>query len=229
MTRLAHIFITRTAWNCIGGLPGLSLTVQDAGVPTISLHGPPKLDELFKAMKNFVILKQLNVDAPNCDAGGFHEDSVLRIDYVPLSRDNFESDKSVMAFICRCKARPGALSLEKCLELGVPKGPLLGKLKNGEIITLDNGNVVNPADVCDPDDPGPIFIVLDIPSVDYLDCLQNAELIQKLQSEKLTADEIPVLVLHFSPESVMRSTQYQEFISKFSSTTQHLILNECNR
>lgn len=229
LTRLEHIFITRTSWNCIGGLPGLSLTIQDAGVPNITLHGPPKLDELFKAMKNFVILKQLNVDAPICNSGGFYEDSVLRIDYVPLMKDNSETDKSVMAFVCKCKPRPGALSLEKCLARGVPKGPLMGKLKNGEVVTLDNGTVVNPTDVCDPDDPGPTFIVLDAPSVDYLDSLQNSELIQELQSDEMDDDAIPALVLHFSPESVISSKRYQDFISKFSSTTQHLILNESNK
>lgn len=71
-----------------------------------------------------------------------------------------KDNNSVMAFICECKPRPGALSLEKCLQLGVPKGPLLGKLKNGETLTLENGTVVYPADVRDPDDPGPIFLGL---------------------------------------------------------------------
>lgn len=229
LTRLEHIFVTRTSWSCIGGLPGLSLTIQDAGVPSITLHGPSKLGDLFEAMKSFVILKQLNVEAPNCNAGEFFEDSVLRIDYVPLWRDNSGSDQSAMAFVCKCKARPGALSLEKCLARGVPKGPLMGKLKNGEIVTLDNGTVVNPTDVCDADDPGPTFIVLDVPTGDYLDSLENADLIQKLQFEELDADAIPALVLHFSPESVIRSSRYQDFICKFSSTTQHLILNESNR
>lgn len=229
LTRLEHIFITRTSWSCIGGLPGLSLTIQDAGVPNITLHGPPKLNDLFKAMKNFVILKQLNVDAPNCNAGGSYEDSVLRIDYVPLWANNLEDENPAMSFICKCKARPGALSLEKCLARGVPKGPLLGKLKNGEIVTLDNGTMVIPADVCDPDDPGPTFVVLDVPTMGHLDSLQNAESIQKLQSEELSANEIPALVLHFSPDSVLRSSRYQDFISKFSPTTQHLILNDSNR
>lgn len=198
-------------------------------MPNITLHGPPKLDDLFKAMRNFVILKQLNVEAPNCNVGGFYEDSVLRIDYVPLWKDNSEGEEMVMAFVCKCKPRPGALSLEKCLARGVPKGPIMGKLKNGEIVTLDNGTVVNPTDVCDPDDPGPTFIVLDVPTEDYLDSLQDSELIQKLQSQELDADSIPALILHFSPESVITSTRYQYFIAKFSSTTQHLILNESNK
>lgn len=63
-----------------------------------------------------------------------------------------------MAFICECKPRPGALSLEKCLRLGVPKGPLLGKLKNGETVTLENGSVIRAENVREPDDPGPIFL-----------------------------------------------------------------------
>lgn len=43
LTRLQHIFVTQNDWKCTGGLPGLSLTVQDAGVPNITLHGPPKI------------------------------------------------------------------------------------------------------------------------------------------------------------------------------------------
>lgn len=65
-----------------------------------------------------------------------------------------------MAYICECKARPGSLSLHKCIKLGVPKGPLLGRLKNGETLTLDNGLTVKPDDVREPDDPGPIFLGL---------------------------------------------------------------------
>jgi ribonuclease Z len=48
--------------------------------------------------------------------------------------------------------------LEKCVKFGVPPGPLLGKLKSGEDVTLANGNLVKASDVCDPDDPGPVFI-----------------------------------------------------------------------
>lgn len=63
-----------------------------------------------------------------------------------------------MCFLCKCKPKPGSLSLEKCLKLGVPKGPLLGKLKNGETITTENGTTVRPEDVREPDDPGPTFL-----------------------------------------------------------------------
>lgn len=86
LSRLEHIFVTRTSWQRIGGLPGLSLTVQDSGVPSLALHGPPGLDELFRAMRRFVILKELSVQAVDCAAAGRYEDSVLSVDYVPLLR-----------------------------------------------------------------------------------------------------------------------------------------------
>lgn len=84
LTRLEHIFITQRSWSRIGGLPGLSLTIQDAGVPNITLHGPNKLLNVFLAMRRFVILKQLKVDAPECKQNEFYEDTVLKVRYLPL-------------------------------------------------------------------------------------------------------------------------------------------------
>lgn len=75
-----------------------------------------------------------------------------------IRNDENTDDYPVMAFICECKPRPGTLCVQKCLKLGVPKGPLLGVLKNGETVTLDNGVTVQPKDVREPDDPGPIFL-----------------------------------------------------------------------
>lgn len=63
-----------------------------------------------------------------------------------------------MAYVCKLHPRPGALNLERCVKMGVPPGPLLGKLKAGGNVTLSNGNVVSSKDVCEPDDPGPVFI-----------------------------------------------------------------------
>lgn len=227
LTRLEHIFITQSNWSRIGGLPGLSLTIQDAGVPNITLHGPPKMDGFFEAMRNFVILKQLKVGTAKCCAGEFYEDAVLCVDYVPLVKGHCDREP-ILAFVCKCKPRPGTLSLEKCLQRGVPKGPLLGRLKNGESVTLDNGVTVEPEDVCEPDDPGPIFIVLDIPSLEYMKCLEEAEAVKKLHGNDVPIDDRPSLILHFSPVAVVRSREYQDFTAKFPST-KHLLLNEQNQ
>jgi ribonuclease Z len=40
LSKLEHIFITHPSWENVGGLPGVALTIQDVGVPEITLHGP---------------------------------------------------------------------------------------------------------------------------------------------------------------------------------------------
>ena len=50
--------------------------------------------------------------------------------------------RTVVSYICELVAGPGKMNIKKALELGVPKGVLLGKLQKGEDITLENGTLV---------------------------------------------------------------------------------------
>ena len=58
-------------------------------------------------------------------------------------------DQSVTAYIITVKSKPGRLLMKKCLEMGVPAGPLLGELKAGRDVVLDDGKVIKAADVVD--------------------------------------------------------------------------------
>ena len=46
--------------------------------------------------------------------------------------------------------RPGRFNLERARELGIPEGPLFGRLQKGEAVTLGGGRVISPADVLGP-------------------------------------------------------------------------------
>jgi ribonuclease Z len=199
LAKLEHIFITQPTWANLGGLPGAALTIQDVGVPEITLHGPEGLQEIFIATHRFIVIKDLEIRVVQCNEDTNFEDNVMKVKYVPITRsyDNStvdlkgensngvqeqeddidyyahehsgrrkspqiisESSKLLlqqtkakgvsMAYICQLQPRPGALCLEKCVKFGVPPGPLLGKLKAGEDVTLANGNLVKASDVCDP-------------------------------------------------------------------------------
>jgi len=56
--------------------------------------------------------------------------------------------------------RPGTLNVDKAISLGVPKGPLLAKLKAGMRVQLPDGTEVNPEDVIGPTIPGRVVAVL---------------------------------------------------------------------
>ncbi|XP_052864541.1 ribonuclease Z, mitochondrial [Anopheles cruzii] len=276
---LENIFMTRTSWDRIGGLPGICLTMQDVGVPAVSLHGPPGLGELFKAMRRFVILKDMKVEASEWATGDVFEDHVMTLRYVVIKREVTGSPKAgssdednkqyeeplvddtdyyayerkkepataetsqrsqhfnwikrqeetVMAYICKLKPRSGQLSLEKCVDFGVPPGPLLGQLKNGNDVTLPDGRVVRSSDVRAPDDPGPVFIFIDIPSEEYLsDLQQKAELFAPYQQGATDSSDQALYVIHFSPLEVMRCAEYKEFMDRFAASTRHIALNEVN-
>ncbi|VVC99194.1 unnamed protein product [Leptidea sinapis] len=46
-----------------------------------------------------------------------------------------------VAYICTVKKRLGTLDLEKCVEMGVKPGPMLGQLKSGQDVMLPDGRV----------------------------------------------------------------------------------------
>lgn len=66
--------------------------------------------------------------------------------------------RSSMCYIGKIHHRIGKLDLMKCVEKGITPGPLLGQLKNGNDVTLENGTIIKSSDVVDPADPGPVFI-----------------------------------------------------------------------
>ena len=174
----------------------------------------------------------------DCTQDNEFEDSVMSVKGVPLYRSSLNQAKEqsflplagdkeqlAIAYVCKLKPRPGALNLEKCVEHGVPPGPLLGLLKNGVDVTLDNGTVVRSQDVSEPNENPLSFLFLDIPSTEFLHNLSKHE--NLLLNTCLNNDQTPEmpLVIHFSPQEVIKEEMYQNFINKFPSKTQHIYLN----
>ncbi|XP_066248505.1 ribonuclease Z, mitochondrial [Euwallacea similis] len=295
LSKLEHIFITQSVWKNMGGLPGTALTIQDVGVPEITLHGPNGLSDIFSATRRFVVIKDLKIRMADCSEKAIFEDNVMRVKYVSLhkkkdessgieqneatstesdrrpsrsrslskSRDNgavvedntdyypyeykgrrstldtastlnenllrqYKKESISMCYICRLQPRPGALNLDKCVQKGVPPGPLLGRLKSGEDVTLVDGRMVKSCEVCDSDDPGPIFIVVDCPGPEYLQSLVNSTEIRKHQKFANSDEDAACLVIHFTPVEVMKLPQYKQWMDDFCASCEHIPINEMN-
>lgn len=134
------------------------------------------------------------------------------------------TESPVIAYLCKLKPRPGALNLEKCVAAGVQPGPLLGLLKNGIDVTLENGTKVLSKDVSEPSETGLGFFFLDIPSENYLKSLQEqTQILKDTQQQEETSIAV---VLHFTAPSMLQNNCYQEFITQhFAKHTQHIYLN----
>ena len=71
------------------------------------------------------------------------------VDALPL-------DHSIFCLGWRFQEKPkaGTFDLEAAESLGIPRGPLYGKLQHGESITLEDGRTITPEMVVGPERPG---------------------------------------------------------------------------
>lgn len=155
--KVEKIFITHLHGDHIFGLPGfLSSRSFLGGEDTLTLFGPKGLKEWITASFN---VSKTHLTYP--------------IEYVEVQEGIiFEDDQFIVkaqllehvmpCFGYRIEQKPllGELLIEKAIELGVPKGPLLGKLKNGEDIMLENGQAVLSKEVTSPPKEGFIISIL---------------------------------------------------------------------
>lgn len=96
--KLEHVFFTTPTWKNMGGLPGMSLTIQDYGVQKINIHGPKGITQLFNATRKFVLLRDLNVNEATCHDE--FKDSCMSIKYVNLikkhNNDSTDDDSDTL-------------------------------------------------------------------------------------------------------------------------------------
>ncbi|NXN30932.1 RNZ2 protein, partial [Nycticryphes semicollaris] len=134
----------------------------------------------------------------------------------------------VMAFLCKIHPKKGKFLAAKAQEMGLPVGtpailPIITALKNGESITFE-GRELCPEELCTPPDPGPVFIVLECPHEGFVDAVCENETFRRYQ-DGLPENQVS-LVIHITPESVLRDGRYQQWMERFGPGTQHLVLNE---
>ncbi|CAK9822129.1 Ribonuclease Z, mitochondrial [Anthophora retusa] len=134
----------------------------------------------------------------------------------------------VICYICEVHPRPGKLAMDKCIELGIPPGPILSLLKRGLDVTKKDGTVIYSKDVCYPDSPKTIFIVADCPTEEYLDSFLNHPAFLKYQQADSNEQDEICCIFHFTPEKVFTDQRYQNWIAKFSSKIKHVVLNNAN-
>lgn len=155
--KLEKIFITHLHGDHIFGLPGLlSSRSFQGGEELLTIYGPAGLKTW---IEQTLQLSQTHLNYPiefvEVTEGVVFEDDGFVVTAKPLQH-------VVPCFGYRIEQKPlrGTLQIEKAIALGVPKGPLLGQLKNGSDITLEDGRIVKSSDVTDPPKDGFIVTIL---------------------------------------------------------------------
>ncbi|XP_049600942.1 zinc phosphodiesterase ELAC protein 2 [Syngnathus scovelli] len=134
----------------------------------------------------------------------------------------------VVAFICKLHPKKGNFLVLEAKELGLPVGtaaigPLIADLKSGKSIMYD-GKEIRPEQVCTPTDPGPVFVIVECPSEEFVGPLCDSQPISRYHNGG--AEDAPALVVHITPEALLKTDRYRAWMERFPSSTEHLILNE---
>lgn len=145
VSQIRRIFITHMHGDHTFGLMGLLASIGLAGNPQqIDIYGPPDLDPYLKACRRY---SQTHFSYPikvhTVSPGLVFEDEEFTVTCAPLKH-------RVPAFGYRIaeKDRPGHFDVEKARALGIPSGPIYGRLKRGEKVTLEDGRTIDGKTLC---------------------------------------------------------------------------------
>jgi ribonuclease Z len=148
ISQVTRVFITHMHGDHVYGLMGLLATCGMAGhARGVSVYGPRGIEEYVREVSRRT---QLHTSYPlevgEVREGQIFEDEEYAVTCAPLKH-------RLPAFGYRVdeKDRPGHFDVERARAEGIPPGPLYGRLKRGERVTLPDGRAFEGADFCGPD------------------------------------------------------------------------------
>jgi ribonuclease Z len=150
LVELPEIFLTHYHADHYLGLPGMLKTFALRGreVP-LTVYGPPGLVELFGILRRVFGRLSYELELVELRSGDALERGDYRIE--PIS---VEHGVPANGYALVEQARPGRFDLDAARRLGVPQGPLFGRLQSGLTVELENGTTVEPQSVLGPPRPG---------------------------------------------------------------------------
>ena len=140
--KISKIFITHFHGDHILGLPGL---IQSLGLhgrkEKLIIYGPKGLHKVRDAILNFGYCKyEYPLEFIEIEPGIIEETE----EYI-IKCQSVRHNVPALAYSIEEKKKPRFLR-EKAIELGVPVGPLFGKLHNGQEVEVD-GRIIKPEQV----------------------------------------------------------------------------------
>jgi len=157
LSRLETLFVTHLHGDHVFGIPGvLSSRSSLGGTEPLKVYGPLGIREFIESAMRIT---------------GTHLDYPLHIVEIEpglvFSDEEFEIEAAHLDHRIECfgyrvteKPGPGKLNAGRLAELGVPAGPLYGRLKAGLDVELEGGRVLHAAEVLGAPVPGRTVAIL---------------------------------------------------------------------
>ncbi|MGB9854056.1 MAG: ribonuclease Z [Candidatus Bathyarchaeales archaeon] len=150
--RKMKIFVTHMHGDHVLGLPGLiqTMALLDRN-EKLEVYGPLGIRKFIESIRETVQfaltfpieIHEVEETGTLCEEEDYAVQAIWSNHVIPG-----------LAYALVEKPRPGKFYPEKAKALGVPEGPLWGRLQRGKKVKLKNGKIVKPEDVMGPPRPG---------------------------------------------------------------------------
>ena len=152
LSQLQQIYVTHLHGDHVFGLPGLLASrssAQDIETP-VTLFGPPGLEEWLRlTLRVTATGLRFPLHFVTVSDGVVFEDETRTVHCRRLAHRIPSYGYAVHE-----KPKPGTFDVDAARALGIPPGPVYGRLKAGETVTLEDGQVVDGAALVGPERPG---------------------------------------------------------------------------
>ncbi|HEM4360180.1 TPA: ribonuclease Z [Streptococcus suis] len=160
--KVAKIFITHLHGDHIFGLPGFlsSRSFQSSDEQTdIDIYGPVGIRSFVLAslkVSGTRLPYRIHLHEFDVDTVG----QVLETDKFTVFAEKLDHTIPCVGYRVIQKDLEGTLDAEALRAAGVPFGPLFGKIKNGQNVTLEDGTEIIASDYISPPRPGKVVTIL---------------------------------------------------------------------
>jgi len=150
MMRLNYIFLTHLHADHILGIPGLLETMAFQGrVEPLTIAGPRYTERMVESFKSVCYFsRNFAVRAVELEPG-----DILRMDGYQVGAIETVHSVPSLGYCLQEDMRVGRFNREAAVLLGIPPGPLFGRLQHGMSVDL-NGRTVHPDQVMGSPRPG---------------------------------------------------------------------------
>jgi ribonuclease Z len=157
--RLVGIFITHLHGDHFNGLAGLLSTMAlDKRERELVLVGPPGVGEYLELLRRLKILwtnYPLTLrELAKSDFSGVGQQVVYDSERFYVVASPLFHRIFALGYRVQERDKLGRFDVERAKELGIPSGPLFGRLQRGETITLADGRMIESSAVVGPPRPG---------------------------------------------------------------------------